>query len=96
MDNLYMHLGMAWSVMNYSSISYLAGELYRISTMLYQVRPCVYVFWCCRWSLAAVWLQGGVSLLLTFFCSGWCQQSLSRTLSRTQVQRAELDLLSQN
>lgn len=43
MDNLYMHLGMAWSVMNYSSISYLAGELYRISTMLYQVRPCVYV-----------------------------------------------------
>ena len=59
MDNLYMHLGMAWSVMNYSSISYLAGELYRISTMLYQVRPCVYVFWCCRWSLAAVWLQGG-------------------------------------
>ena len=67
MDNLYMHLGMAWSVMNYSSISYLAGELYRISTMLYQVRPCVYVFWCCRWSLAAVWLQLGVDSFADVF-----------------------------
>jgi putative exporter of polyketide antibiotics len=59
MDNLYMHLSVAWTVMNYSSISYLAGELYRISTMLYQVRPCVWL-WRNGSSLAA-------GLLLTFF-----------------------------
>ncbi len=40
MDTLYMHLNVAWSAMNYSSIAYLAGELQRISTMLYQVRVC--------------------------------------------------------
>jgi hypothetical protein len=47
MDNIYMHLNVAWSVMNYSNIAYFAGELHRISTLLYQVRVCRGALACC-------------------------------------------------
>jgi hypothetical protein len=32
-----MHLNMALSVMNYSNIAFFASELFRLSSMLYQV-----------------------------------------------------------
>jgi hypothetical protein len=47
MDNIYMHLNVAWSAMNYGNIAYFAGELHKISTLLYQVRVLSRVFLCC-------------------------------------------------